>query len=732
MSSPTLVIAERADIHKSCKSIELLVNIFNDYCQVADTLVALQKKLAKALRDSASGKATASIPASAFLTTATLFDSLSDVDSKFVKLAEKECDSISNELRKWFKKLSKEEKIHDDKIASANTKIKQAGLLYEKKSKKTPRDAQDEHTRYITLLSVLGPEDLPELDPAEKEEDIQEPSLDKPAPEYSSRGPSEQDRMTLAQDVPPTKTNTVTSPPPLYSSPNPQPSDGDTLQSRDRGGPDTTLASLASFPAPPTHFPLPPVATAAATSQAPSNADSHTYLEVVPSQSRTTDAAGEEHGSARSAPASPVVDNVIRRPPVSPDASPRPQYSPAPNILQEKQGLRPEDTQTTETRPSITPRFLQDNAPLMESPNPSVHQFETPARELADEPRVIHQDDGPRRASEQSRTSESPRTMERTDTGKSNGSVVAALRDKYARSPTSSSNPKEIVRIPLSVSSLATRYDATGDVPPSPRSPERQRLSTDQAARVPALSGPERSPQMVKQIPSSSGDPSKVKQRTLDMEERERQLRAREEAMDRKTKEMEFEVYQIRRDLDRRPVDLPSNDHAPRTPVASRQQAYPPASSPRLVQQMHSYSATNLGTYAMPTTLTHYSRTNPSPLNSPGIGVPDHAPSCGCEACSASKYRTRDTYPSSRDLRPPEPPITLRPEKPKGWIRRLSMPVMGNAFSSDSKKGMTNLAIASSASSGPYRSSLALADEDGRFRYDLTGVKNRSTATLGR
>ena len=35
---------------------------------------------------------------------------------------------------------------------------KQAGQIYELKSKKNPRDAADEHTRYINLLSALGPE----------------------------------------------------------------------------------------------------------------------------------------------------------------------------------------------------------------------------------------------------------------------------------------------------------------------------------------------------------------------------------------------------------------------------------------------------------------------------------------------------------------------------------------------------------------------------------------------
>lgn len=54
--------------------------------------------------------------------------------------------------------VQKEERAHDDKIASANQKIKQAGQMYERKAKKNPRDAADEHTRYINLLSALGPE----------------------------------------------------------------------------------------------------------------------------------------------------------------------------------------------------------------------------------------------------------------------------------------------------------------------------------------------------------------------------------------------------------------------------------------------------------------------------------------------------------------------------------------------------------------------------------------------
>jgi hypothetical protein len=33
-----------------------------------------------------------------------------------------------------------------------------AGLSYEKKARKNPREAADEHSRYLTLVGTLGPE----------------------------------------------------------------------------------------------------------------------------------------------------------------------------------------------------------------------------------------------------------------------------------------------------------------------------------------------------------------------------------------------------------------------------------------------------------------------------------------------------------------------------------------------------------------------------------------------
>ncbi|KZP22716.1 hypothetical protein FIBSPDRAFT_952545 [Athelia psychrophila] len=117
------LLYERAEIHKSCKSFETVINTLNDYCEAAGSMLALQKKLARALRDTASLRVTGAIPANALSASANIFDIMSDIDGKFGKIADKECDSISSEVKKWFKKLAKEEKVHDERISNANARI---------------------------------------------------------------------------------------------------------------------------------------------------------------------------------------------------------------------------------------------------------------------------------------------------------------------------------------------------------------------------------------------------------------------------------------------------------------------------------------------------------------------------------------------------------------------------------------------------------------------------------
>ncbi|KDQ15943.1 hypothetical protein BOTBODRAFT_173603 [Botryobasidium botryosum FD-172 SS1] len=155
-ASPQLPILERNDVHKSAKCLETIVNALGEYSQLATLLAAVQKRLAKALREAAANRATSDTPANAMAASANIFEALGDVDAKFARILEKEYEGISSEIRKWFKKLAKEEKAHDEMAASANAKLKQAAQTYEKKAKKNVRDAGDDHNRYMNLLSSLG------------------------------------------------------------------------------------------------------------------------------------------------------------------------------------------------------------------------------------------------------------------------------------------------------------------------------------------------------------------------------------------------------------------------------------------------------------------------------------------------------------------------------------------------------------------------------------------------
>ncbi|KAH7312769.1 hypothetical protein B0J17DRAFT_634195 [Rhizoctonia solani] len=151
-------IWERSEVHKSSKCIEHVVTLFSDYCQAATTLANLQKKLSRALKDVATVKGTGMVPANAMQASSALFEALGEVDGKLAKLAEKEYDHLSAEVRKHFKKMAKEEKAHDELTFNTNVRLKQASSSYDKKVKgKVPYTAE-EHAKHVHLLSTLGNE----------------------------------------------------------------------------------------------------------------------------------------------------------------------------------------------------------------------------------------------------------------------------------------------------------------------------------------------------------------------------------------------------------------------------------------------------------------------------------------------------------------------------------------------------------------------------------------------
>ncbi|KAH9930162.1 uncharacterized protein B0H18DRAFT_1209645 [Fomitopsis serialis] len=564
-------IADRESIHKSCRSLEAVVNVLNDYCEAANAILTLQRKLVKALRDAAAAKCVPEIPANALNVSATIFDTLCEVDAKFVKLADKECDAVSAEVKKWFKKLAKEERAYDDRLANANAKLKQAGQLYEKKAKKNPQDAADEHARYMNILTTLGPEinqekynhslmvtrrhhstihslaaslsrvadaewlrscegvrrsaptigqlgewrvyceggwsgplpaDLPNGEAPDRpdrsvtpiaqgravtpsmEKSPQGPStpmLEKPAPEYSSRRPSEQETDASSRAVTPSHDS---SPAPPQYHPAKTIAD-DSVRS---------LASLSSFPSPPTHFPMPPLAKAEASSP---------VKETRPESPRGPRTPSEILFQRRTESPIPLAPSETSRPLPSPAAQRAEPAAIATSVPVETNGKAVDGNATqqgSDSQHSIAPESPEsrESHERHEAKTPSPVLTRAASKKIKFESAAVssgptssiggssqggdHVDDGEfgaLRPREEKRPrqggpvdAQTSQPIERSDTGMSNGSVVAALRDRYSRIPEQPTSPrKEVPRSPTSVSKIANKYEPIDVAPTSPRLP---------------------------------------------------------------------------------------------------------------------------------------------------------------------------------------------------------------------------------------------------------------------
>ncbi|EGN98676.1 hypothetical protein SERLA73DRAFT_107764 [Serpula lacrymans var. lacrymans S7.3] len=694
-ATTTLQLAERPDVHKSCRSIESLVNVLNDYCEAAGAIVALQKKLVKALRDTAGLKTTSDVAANALTASANIFDALAEVDSKFAKFADKECDNISSEVKKWFKKLSKDERTHDDRMSDANARIKHAGQIYEKKSKKSARDASEEHARYIKLLSLLGPE-------------------------------MSQEKHNHALLVTQRHTSTTYSVAACLS----RVADAEWLRTCEhvrRFSP--TIGQLGEWRAlcegnwtGPIPDDLPD--TTDMREPYPTN---DAYNRSVTEWGQTINSGSQHSQQSLPFPISGGQSGVSSSiAPVSLER-PRPAFS---NVDHTKDSVN--SIATLSAFPSPPTHF-----PIPPAPNeseqrsgpdapitPSSTQQQKTESQLPERDFGTAKEMGHSRSQLKSKSVDlSKAGLERASSTTSNGSIVAAMRNRYARVAGSSSPPpKDVPRLPLGVPDLASRYQpAEGSLSPrrAAASPTHDRRPT-----------PDSSPQAL----SSESPVRSSRDKSTDDDELVRRRRRIEELAELEFREKEYELRQRERDIDQRAREL-DRDRAQF--LNGRLEGSGTSDSPKgprsanpYSNSRHSYTTAHLVPPSASPSSSHIQYSQSSQSNSQSqppspLPMKEHAPFCGCDTCSVTKYKAGNVSPSPHDLRPPEPPIQLRPEKPKGWIRRLSMPAVSGAFSLDAKKN---------ASASSLKAGLPMPAENGRLRkrsFDQ-GISNRSIVNVKR
>ncbi|KAH7884464.1 hypothetical protein F5I97DRAFT_1889711 [Phlebopus sp. FC_14] len=809
-STTTVQPAERQDIHKSCRTIETLVNVLHEYCDAASAFTSTQKKLARALKDAASLKTSTEYAANALGASASIFDILADVDGKFAKLADKECTSLGAEIKKWFKKLAKEEKAHDDRMNESNARIKQAGQSYEKKSKKGARDAGEEHARYINLLSVLGPEmsqekynhavfvtqqhtsttfsvaasfariadaewsracesmrrfsptigplgewralceaswngplpnDLPGVSPTQAQPNPQMGQLSSfGVSEWGQTGFSATSHRSLP--MPPTTGHNLATPTAAETASLDMPQPPYTASDQNQGS-INSITTLSAFPFPPTHFPVPLAMNEAELQRQQMQLQS---LQVAQTQTKIPDQSQPQsvqfqpghvmsnspkpiESSLSPDDMAPTLTNVAKSPVSSPVLAASHQVHH--DVPADKVGL---------AVLASTPKSREPDSCAILSGDPQKHRrpsLKARAPSALDKP---FRPDSPFRRAEQPSTEKefgvqkdlsrsafkshsvdaAKKTLERSESTTSTGSNVAALRHKYSRTiDHTSQGPKDIPRLPMSVSEIASRYQPQDE----PMSPRRVTASPVHDRFPLCLDTPSR--QATRDAPPEDDEIRRRKQRIeelaeLELKEKEYELRQRERELNQRSRDLERDKLQF---LNVRP-DLNNVHNASDGPKGPRNSPFHHKRGSQSASHLIPPSTT---TSAMSPQIPR-PRSSHSPSRSqPSTPLPskDHAPFCGCGTCSVSKYKFAGVAPSPRDLRPPEPPILLRPEKPKGWIRRLSMPSVSGAFSLDAKKN---------ASTTSLKAGLQLPAELGRLRKRSweQGISSRDVAGIGR
>ena len=516
-----------------------------------------------------------------------------------------------------------------------------------------------------------------------------------------------------------------------------------------------SITTLSAFPFPPTHFPLPLAMNEAELQR------QQTQLQSLQSVHSRTGSPNPTQSNGVLAPPAPILSDspkqmaaadlpaslaldasrsshssLLTQSPSSSHQSPSVARTPEALPRPEPLTLSPEEKEAIKSiasgggpkkprRPSLIARVPPPSDKSIRPASP----FKRAEHSSTEKEFGVHTDTS-RSAFKSHSVDAAKKNLERTESTHSTGNNVAALRNKYTRAvgcslrfydiylhfsffkvETPSQGLKDIPRLPMSVSEIASRYQPV-DEPMSPRrtaSPIVDRFPPDTPTRMSA-----------RDLPID------------EIEIRKRKLRI-EELAELELKEKEYELRQRERDLNQRARDFerdrfqflhsrPEPGNASDGPKGPRNSPFQHKRGSKSVTHINIPSTTSSS--GVSPTLTRPS-TSHSPTRSPLLPPKDHAPFCGCDTCSVSKYKVADASPSPRDLRPPESPILLRPEKPKGWIRRLSMPSVNVAFSLDAKKNASAISL---------KAGLPLPAENGRLRkrsYEQ-GISNRTVTGIGR
>ncbi|KAG0324670.1 hypothetical protein BG000_002109 [Podila horticola] len=152
----------RAEVHQSLENLKKLVIAAESYRELTSKLAKTTKQLGKCFKeygdtkgmDSTYGKKQGEFMC--LKSSANFYESFSEMESKLATCLQKDFEQLQNNWEKHSKRVTKDEKAHDEVLSDLDERIKKISLNYDKKSKKPdPNTALGSHEKYISTLAEL-------------------------------------------------------------------------------------------------------------------------------------------------------------------------------------------------------------------------------------------------------------------------------------------------------------------------------------------------------------------------------------------------------------------------------------------------------------------------------------------------------------------------------------------------------------------------------------------------
>ncbi|KAF9917299.1 hypothetical protein BX616_001425 [Lobosporangium transversale] len=146
----------RMEVHQSLESLKKLVIAAESYRELTTKLAKTTKQLGKCFKEYGDSKGMDNTYVMCLKSSANFYESFSEMESKLATCLQKDFELLQTTWEKHSKRVTKDDKIHDEVLGELDEKIKKISLNYDKKSKKPdPSTALMSHEKYISTLSEL-------------------------------------------------------------------------------------------------------------------------------------------------------------------------------------------------------------------------------------------------------------------------------------------------------------------------------------------------------------------------------------------------------------------------------------------------------------------------------------------------------------------------------------------------------------------------------------------------